>query len=104
METQVIGERIRTIRKSKKMRQSDLADRSEFTQSHISQIEKGDKVPTIEGIQRIAEALGVSSTLLQDESLPTENLEEISEILSKISSWPPDKLRSLNEILIRLMH
>ena len=56
---QVINEKIREIRLSKSMKQSDLAEKSGISRVAIGNYERGDRQPNIEVLINIAEALGV---------------------------------------------
>ena len=52
---------IQGLREAKGMTQRDLADKAEVTQGYVAQLEQGlKKNPSLEVLQRIAKALGVS--------------------------------------------
>lgn len=55
-----VGERIREIRKSKKLSQKNLGDLLGVSQAMVAQYENGDRNPKIEQLQKIAVALDVS--------------------------------------------
>lgn len=52
------GKKISEIRKSKKITQSELAERTGLTQNHISRIENGEYSPRLDIASKIADALG----------------------------------------------
>lgn len=58
--TEEIGNRIRVYRNRRKLTQADLAKRANCHISHIGNIERGRKVPTIETVYRICNALDLS--------------------------------------------
>lgn len=58
--TEKVGERIRTIRESKRLTQDQLADLAGLRQSHISRLEGGLHSPSHKTLQAIALALGVN--------------------------------------------
>jgi len=63
----IIGKRIQTTRKNKKISQEQLASMIGISESHISQIERGIKSPSVEILIGIAVALKVSvDELLND--------------------------------------
>ena len=62
-----IHEKIRTLRKTRKMTLADIAQRCGCSVSLISQIERGVVVPTFTKIKAIAEVLGVHPSQLVDE-------------------------------------
>lgn len=59
-----IGSRVRTLRKAAGMTQEELAD-GRFTKQYVSQIERGEIVPSAELTGWIAERLGVERMLLE---------------------------------------
>lgn len=61
--TDEIGSRIRELRRTLKMTQSELAG-EDFTKSFISQIEKGQTNPSLKSLQILAHRLGVSTSYL----------------------------------------
>lgn len=55
-----IGQRIRNYRNQQKLSQEKLADISGCHPTYIGQLERGEKNATLESIEKIASALGVS--------------------------------------------
>ena len=63
-----IGEKIKTLRKSKKLNIADLAKKSELSSGLISQIERNMVTPSIASLYKIAKALDTSvGSLLEEE-------------------------------------
>jgi len=54
-----IGARLRRLREEKGMAQGDVEQRTGLQQQHISRVENGQTVPTLETLQRFAKALDV---------------------------------------------
>jgi len=54
-----IGQRIRQLRESRGMTQSQLQGRSRVSRSYLSRIESGQMTPSLGTLEKIAEALGV---------------------------------------------
>ncbi|KXY29606.1 DNA-binding protein [Bacillus cereus] len=61
-----LGEKIKTLRKEKKLTQTELAG-SELTKSMLSQIENGKATPSMKTLQYIAEKLGCETSFLLEE-------------------------------------
>ena len=59
-----IGLRIYTLRKMKELTQEQLADRAGIQRTHLGRIEAGKYAVTLETIQAIAEALGMTVDLI----------------------------------------
>jgi transcriptional regulator with XRE-family HTH domain len=61
MESQVLfGSRIRSIREAADLSREVVAERADINANYLGEIERGEKWPSIEIIQRLAGALGVS--------------------------------------------
>jgi transcriptional regulator with XRE-family HTH domain len=54
-----IGQRIRQLRESRSMTQSQLQARSQVSRSYLSRIESGQMTPSLGTLEKISEALGV---------------------------------------------
>jgi transcriptional regulator with XRE-family HTH domain len=54
-----IGQRIRQLRESRAMTQSQLQARSRVSRSYLSRIESGQMTPSLGTLEKISEALGV---------------------------------------------
>src|ERR1035441_8375042 len=54
-----IGQRIRQLRESRGMTQSQLQARSRVSRSYLSRIESGQMTPSLGTLEKIAEALGI---------------------------------------------
>lgn len=55
-----IGKKVKNLRISRDLYQSELAQRVGVTQTHISDIENGKKTPSLDLIIRISNSLGCS--------------------------------------------
>jgi transcriptional regulator with XRE-family HTH domain len=55
----LIGGRLRTLRKQKGLSQGDIEKASGLLRCYISRVEHGHTVPSIETLERFADALGV---------------------------------------------
>lgn len=64
-----IGERITALRKVKGWPQEELADRIEASRVMVGKYERGDNLPSIEVIVRLAKVLEVSVDYLLGEGL-----------------------------------
>lgn len=55
------GQKLREIRKQKKLSQEELSFRASLHRTYISDIERGSRNVSLENIEKIAKALGVST-------------------------------------------
>ena len=60
----MFGEIVRRVRKGYKWTQEDLAERSGLTTTYIGQVERGDKVPSLTVVLKLALALNVHPSAL----------------------------------------
>ncbi len=56
----IIGERIRNYRKERGLSQEELAYMANLHTSYIGQLERGEKNATLESIEKVTNALGIS--------------------------------------------
>ena len=93
-----LGLRIREIRLSKKIKQSELADKLNMERSNFTRIESGKQCPNNDNLEKIAEILGVEIKDLFDfnHKKPVENL--IDEIIIKLKNHP-EKIEDIYKIV-----
>lgn len=71
-----IGPTIRDYRKTIGILQMDLAGKCKITQTYLSQIENGKKVPTLEVLECLSQELGIPLPLLFFNSLEESEIPE----------------------------
>ena len=54
-----LGQRIKKIRKIKKMSQVELGTESRLSSSYIASIEQGVRMPSLKSLNKIAKSLGI---------------------------------------------
>ncbi len=70
-----LGARIRSARKSNGITQEQLGEVCSLSAAHIGHIERGTRIPSLETVFRIAEALNVSiDSLVFDSVQPCEKM------------------------------
>lgn len=78
-----IGENIRSVRKKNKMTLKTLADKTGFSISFLSQLERNKSSATLESLKKISIALGVNpgyffqNQMLEQERIESSKLEEL---------------------------
>jgi len=65
-----LAKRLRRLREARGINQADLARAVKTTQSSIARFESGDHVPSLELIQRVAQALGARVRVELEEAAP----------------------------------
>ena len=71
-----IGNTIRRLRKKKGINQIEFASKCNLSQTYLSQIESGKRIPTIETLNKISENLDIPMAIISFLSL---NLESVAE-------------------------
>lgn len=99
-----IGEKIKSLRIKKGMTQQELAEKSNISRVSVGNYERGDRVPNIEVISNIANALGVTVNELTgvEETIPKKYIELLlqeGKTLEEISKEKGLSTEALNNIL-----
>ncbi|MFD1929189.1 helix-turn-helix domain-containing protein [Sporosarcina siberiensis] len=68
MAEKTIGEKIKTLRKNKKLTLKDLANGTDLSISFLSQVERMQSSLTLESLKKISDALGVNPSYFFQES------------------------------------
>ena len=55
----LLGDSIQRVRRARELTQKELTELAGITQAHLSQIERGEKNPTVETLSKLADALRV---------------------------------------------
>ncbi|MDD8000783.1 helix-turn-helix domain-containing protein [Bacillus cereus] len=92
-----LGEKIKTLRKEKKLTQTELAG-SELTKSMLSQIENGKATPSMKTLQYIAEKLGCETSFLLE-----EDDDEIVELIQKMERLIKNKCDEVYDTLLPIV-
>lgn len=80
------GKKLKTIRTQRHLSQEELAFQCNMQASHIGQIERGQKNPTLETLEKISKGLDIPLTeLLNFSSEP--NLESKNSTIMKIDAY-----------------
>lgn len=81
-----LGTNVKKVRKSMQITQGELADKTKFHRTYISQIERGVTNPTLLSMQTLAEGLGTSIEVL------------IRDVFSNNSNLPEGKSSTVDKI------
>lgn len=92
-----LGEKIKALRKEKKLTQTELAG-SELTKSMLSQIENGKATPSMKTLQYIAEKLECEPSFLLE-----EDNDEIVELIQKMERLIKNKCDEVYETLLPIV-
>lgn len=96
------NEKIKALRKSSNMNQQDLADKLHIHVTHLSKMENGHLLPSIDIVQRLMKVFAVSAdNLLNDNENSVIELQnhELNEQLMLISQLDEDEKNALVKII-----
>ena len=98
-----IGNRIKALRKRKKLNQEELAELVNMSASHISHIENATTKISLPCLVDIANSLDVSVDYLLCGSLNSTNDIYVSEMTTSLSECTPDENRIIYETVMALI-
>ena len=104
MQYESIGKYIRKYRKERRLRQEDLGNRTNLSTNYIGMIERGEKIPSLESLVLIANALEVSADNLLCDVLDVGyqiKHSQLDEKLSKLSKNERMKIYDVVDTLLR---
>ena len=104
MELGTIGRNIRKYRLEKKLRQEDLAERANLSINYVGAIERGEKIPSLESLITIINALGVSADMILAGVINTGyeiKTSMLSEKLGKLSKDDKNMAYDMIDVLLK---
>ena len=98
-----LGIRIRQLRKAQKLTQSQLAEKTELSDNYIGTIERGDRSPSLEVLEKIAQALQTSFKDLFDFPSPATYQDELlSQLNDLLKNKPVEDIELILKIIKRI--
>ena len=98
-----IGKNIRKFRLARKLRQEDLAEKTDLTTNYIGMVERGEKIPSLETFIKILNALGVSSDMVLTDVLETGYTVKNSMLNEKLEKLAPEDRNRIYEVIDTLV-
>lgn len=98
MKLDTIGKNIRKFREIKKLRQEDLAEKTDLTTNYIGMIERGEKIPSLETFINILNSLGVSADMVLSDVLDNGYTVKDSLLNEKLEKLVPEDRNRIYEV------
>lgn len=101
---ETIGKNIRKYRLLKKLRQEDLAEKAGLSINYVGAIERGEKLPSLETLLVIINALGVSADMILADVIDTGYLVKdslLAEKLDKLSTEDRAKIYDVIDTMLK---
>lgn len=103
MKLDTIGKNIRKFREIKKLRQEDLAEKTDLTTNYIDMIERGEKIPSLETFINILNSLGVSADMVLSDVLDNGYKVKDSLLNEKLEKLVPEDRNRIYEVIDTMM-
>ena len=103
MKLDTIGKNIRKFREIKKLRQEDLAEKTDLTTNYIGMIERGKKIPSLETLINILNSLGVSADMVLSDVLDNGYKVKDSLLNEKLEKLVPEDRNRIYEVIDTMM-
>lgn len=103
MKLDTIGKNIRKFREIKKLRQEDLAEKTDLTINYIGMIERGEKIPSLETFINILNSLGVSADMVLSDVLDNGYKVKDSLLNEKLEKLVPEDRNRIYEVIDTIM-
>lgn len=103
MELETIGRNIKKYRIEKKLRQEDLAEKTDLSANYIGMVERGEKIPSLETFISILNALEISADMVLADVLKQGYVVKnslFSEDMQKLSQEDRERIYLVIETLI----
>lgn len=99
-----LGAKIKKLRKSKKLTQSELADKVGISSNHLSRLERGVFQPSIDVVKRLASELDVHVDALlseEDDTAPAVTIKnrELTERVRMIDQLEPEDQQAIMRVI-----
>lgn len=104
MEPETIGRNIKKYRIEKKLRQEDLAEKTDLSANYIGMVERGEKIPSLETFISILNALEISADMVLADVLKQGYVVKnslFSEDMQKLSQEDRERIYLVIETLIK---
>ncbi len=103
MKLDTIGKNIRKFREIKKLRQEDLAEKTDLTTNYIGMIERGEKIPSLETFINLLNSLGVSADMVLSDVLDNGYKVKDSLLNEKLEKLVPEDRNRIYEVIDTMM-
>ena len=95
----LLGQRIREQRKAKGWTMEQFAEKVELSPNYVGDLERGNKIPSLETFIRIVEVLDVSvDVLIRDSVVPASYVAD-NELNRKLQQLTPGQKKAATDIL-----
>lgn len=99
MEKPIMGDRVKDLRKKKRLTQEQFAEKIGVSVQYVSEIERGISMPSMQVFVKILEVLDASADYLLRDMVSTGNLYGDKQMATKLERLAPNQRRTLMAII-----
>lgn len=99
----VIGGRARELRTSRKTTLDEVSTSMGISTGYLALLEKGQRRWNTDLVHKIAIHFNVDPALFQDEKVPIAQINSISELVSRLTQLPEEKVEALLSMIETLL-
>ena len=103
MELVSIGKNIRKFRLANKLRQEDLAEKTDLSVNYIGMLERGEKIPSLETFIDIVNVLGVSADMILADVVDTGYMVRSSLLTEQLEKLSPEERKRIYDVVDTLI-
>ena len=103
MELVSIGRNIRKFRLANKLRQEDLAEKTDLSVNYIGMLERGEKIPSLETFIDIVNVLGVSADMILADVVDTGYMVRSSLLTEQLEKLSPEERKRIYDVVDTLI-
>ena len=104
MNLDTIGKNIKKYRLAKKLRQEDLAEKTDLSTNYIGMLERGEKIPSLETLINILNILEISADMVLSDVLNTGYTVKnsiLDDKLSKLTDKDRNRIYDVIDVLLK---
>ena len=104
MNLNTIGKNIKKYRLAKKLRQEDLAEKTDLSTNYIGMLERGEKIPSLETLINILNILEISADMVLSDVLNTGYTVKnsiLDDKLAKLTDKDRNRIYDVIDVLLK---
>lgn len=104
MNLDTIGKNIKKYRLEKKLRQEDLAEKTDLSTNYIGMLERGEKIPSLETLINILNILEISADMVLSDVLNTGYTVKnsiLDDKLAKLTDKDRNRIYDVIDVLLK---
>lgn len=99
-----IASRLKNVRKSMRLTQSQFAELVSLSEDSIGKIERGTSIPTISTLKQISDSLKISlSELLEEGSVKERPSRALDDLIKYLKTKSPEEIKLIHEIAVKIL-